>query len=188
MSQQPTHAGRCIHRGSVTRTSCVLPIAAVRESLFRRQIPNVPCRGYVGICMSRLTMSAILSRPHLLVVVSGDRRIRPGMAVHANLAIAVQIVEKNPLVSNSVMIRRNFFTEYRKPGVPVTFRNVTKELIVGAILFDHIDHMLDWRARPYLLWNDARLLRRAGHCQVVVFIRDILVYLLGPVLDLTLQF
>ena len=56
-------------------------------------------------------MPAVIRRPQLFVEVGRVGRVRPQVAIHANLAIAIQVVEQHELRGQGVMIRSDFLAE-----------------------------------------------------------------------------
>ena len=118
---------------------------------------------------------------------AGDGGVGPRVSVDTHFPIAVKVVEQHPLIGDGVMIRRDVLSEDRKPRIAVALLHIAEHLIVGAILLDDVDHVLDGRASADLARHDARLFRRTGHRQVLILVRDIVVDLLGPGLDLALQ-
>src|SRR5712671_6983931 len=65
------------------------------------------------------------------------------MAVAGNFSAVVKIVEHSELQRELVLVGRDLSTVEGKGRVAITRLQIAKHLIVGAILFDHIDHVLD---------------------------------------------
>lgn len=59
------------------------------------------------------------------------------MSVHTDFAIAIKIVEKDPLFGDLVMVRRNVVAEDGQSGIAVAFLHIAEYLVVGTILLDY---------------------------------------------------
>src|SRR5262249_54181788 len=69
------------------------------------------------------------------------------MAVHAHVAIHVEIVKQNKLAGQGVVIGCHALAEYGQVRLPVAFLHVSQNLIVSAILFNYVEDMLDGAGR-----------------------------------------
>src|SRR5882757_2383518 len=65
------------------------------------------------------------------------------MAIAGNFSTVVKIVEHSELQRELVLVGRDLGSIKGKGRVAVTRLQIAEHLIVGAILFDHIDHVLD---------------------------------------------
>ena len=106
-------------------------LGSIGEVLAARHVPLAP----VGIDL----------RPRLLVVIVGKGARAPLVPVGADFAIHVEVVEQHPAARDRVRIRRHGVVEDRQRGVAIALRDVAEHLIVGAVLSDHIDDVLDGR-------------------------------------------
>ena len=93
-------------------------------------------------------MAAVAERPGLLDEVGGRKRavLHSCPSVLTSL-FGVKVVEQHELAGlRLVEIRRDLGAEDRQLcGIAISFLHVAKNLIVGAILLDDVDHMLDRR-------------------------------------------
>ena len=97
--------------------------------------------------------------PISLVEVRGIRRVRPRVAIHAYLAIAVEIVEDNILSGQRVLVGSYILAKDGQPGIAVGAFEVTEFLIVGTVFLDDVNHMLDWCLYANLTRQDGWFLR-----------------------------
>ena len=85
------------------------------------------------------------------------------MAVPRNLAVAIQVVEQHELAGELVVVGRHLLAEHHELGIAVPFFDVAEHLIVGAILFDDVNHVFDRAGSPtrlgitVLCWIGERL-------------------------------
>jgi hypothetical protein len=63
--------------------------------------------------------------------------------VRANVAIHIKVVEQHELARQLVMVGTGIFLKKTQRRIAFALAEVTQHLIVGAILFDDIEHMLD---------------------------------------------
>ena len=91
---------------------------------------------------------------------------RPFVAVGADLALHVEVVEQDELPRERVMVWRDAFGEQAEGGIAVSLRHVAKHLVVGAVFLDHVDHVGD-RARLAGLKRDRMTLQFFGREHVV---------------------
>ena len=68
---------------------------------------------------------------------------RPGVAVGGEDAVAVEVVQQRELLSECVMVRRHRPAEDTEPRVPVAARQIAEKLVVGPVLLDDVDHVLE---------------------------------------------
>ena len=70
----------------------------------------------------------------------------PLVAIGADFALDVEVVEENELPGEGMMVRRHPFREQAERWVAVPLRHVAEDLIVGPVLLDDVDDVLN-RAR-----------------------------------------
>ena len=117
----------------------------------QRCIPDEPC-GRVGNGVGAIRRVAAIEPAHVLFDIVGDVAfIRPLVALSAEGSVAIQIIEQHELLSQRVMIRRDLGAEHGERRVAVTALQIAQHLIVGAVLFDDVDDVLEQRtlARPH---------------------------------------
>src|SRR5665213_810834 len=101
-------------------------------------------------------MPSVFRRPLLLVEIGGVGGVRPGVAVDADLPIAIKVVENDILLRQRVLVRGDLLAKENQLGIAIGVRNVAKLLIVGSVLLDDVDDVLDLAGLSYALGNDAR--------------------------------
>jgi hypothetical protein len=125
-------------------------------------------------------VGAVLGGPLLFVEVGGVGRVGPGVAVDRDFAVTVEVVEEDVLLDEGMLVGSDLLAEEDEFGVAVGVRDVAEDLVVGAVLFDDVDDVLDGAGLADALRDDARLLRRAGLCEQRVVIRRVGGDLLRP--------
>ena len=63
--------------------------------------------------------------------------------------VDVEVVEQHEFARQLVMIGRDVLAEQHQRGIAVAFLHVAEHLIVGAILLDDVDDVLDRRQRAW---------------------------------------
>ena len=71
------------------------------------------------------------------------RRGAPGPAVRADLAGVVEVVERDEVRGERMQVGRRGLRELGERRVAVALREVAEHLIVGAVLLDDVDDVLD---------------------------------------------
>ena len=132
-----------IHLPSFTGAGGVFAIRAIGESLAPSQIPDVTRRRHLGRGRGSLADAAVIGRPQLFIEIGGVARVGPRMTVHTDLGIAVQIVEKEKLLGQAVLVGCHRTSENGESRIAVALWQVPKNLIVGAVLLDDVNDMLD---------------------------------------------
>ena len=87
--------------------------------------------------------AAIGDLPRFLVVVAGNRRRGPHVAVAGNFAGIVKIVEHAKLQRQLVLIGRDVCAVKSERRIAVAYFKVTKNLVVGAVFFDDVNHVMN---------------------------------------------
>src|SRR5438445_13354884 len=99
--------------------------------------------------------------PGALMEIGCDRRIAPTMPIHADFSIAIKIIEQHVFARQLVMIGRDVLAEHYQIGITISRRPTpgvlkrAKDLIVSAVLFDDVKHVLDWTGFAHLVGNNA---------------------------------
>ena len=65
------------------------------------------------------------------------------MPVGAVAAGGIEVVEQHELLGQPVLVRRHVFAEHHQRRIAVALLHVAQHLIVGAVLLDDEDHVLD---------------------------------------------
>jgi len=67
------------------------------------------------------------------------------MAVGADLAVDVEVVQKNEVAGEGVVIRRDRFRKEAKVRLAVPFPDIAEDLVVGAVLLNDLHDVADPR-------------------------------------------
>ncbi len=127
----------------------------------RRVAVRVP-HDAAALAQVRRATARVVGRPELLDDVGGVRAHAPRVAVVADLGIDVEVVEDSKFASQRVCVRRDLLAEQAERRVAVGAFDVAEDLVVGTVLADHIEDVLDWRRRSDAPWNRRRLGCRGG--------------------------
>jgi len=84
------------------------------------------------------------------------------VAVGAENARAVGVVEQHELIDHLVLVYRNIGAENAKVGIAASFLMRPENLVVSAVLLDHVDHMFDGARLADALGNRPRRLIFTG--------------------------
>ncbi len=98
-------------------------------------------------------IAAIAERPDPLDEVAGIGPHRPFVAVGADLALDVEVVEQHELADQGVVVGRDGLGEQADARLAVAFGHVAEDLVVGAVLLDDVDDVLDRRGVADLRGN-----------------------------------
>ena len=177
-----------IHLPPFTGAGGIFAIGAVGESFAPSEIPNVTRRRHLGRGRRGLANTAIIGGPQLFIEIGGVARVGPRMTVHTDLGIAVQIIDQEKLFGQAVLVGRHRTSENGESRVAVALWQVPKNLIVGAVLLDDINDMLDRRTHPHPIGQDGSSDRgRLGRTQECVVIGSVGDDLAGVPTDLTAE-
>src|SRR5215470_11578738 len=154
-----------------------LAVAAVSDSGARAVIPDVASRRPRDLLTAFVIVGAsaigVVRRPGLLGVIGGVGRHRPVVAVGRDLGVDVEVVEQYEFARQRVLIRRHVLAEEAEARIAVAFFHIAQHLVVGAVLFDHVDHMFDRRWGADAKRDRGLLFRRARGFQHLVGVRRI---------------
>ena len=98
----------------------------------------------------------------LLHVVGGEGRIRPLVTVGAENAGAIGVVEQHEIARELVLVGRDPLAEDAECGVAVALGDVAEDLVVGAVLLDDVDDVLEDARLADALRHRARRVDRDG--------------------------
>ena len=65
------------------------------------------------------------------------------VAIHADLAICIEVVKQHILLGEGAVVRRDVIPEDTQIRIAITLWKVSKDLIVGSVFLDDVDHILD---------------------------------------------
>ena len=102
--------------------------------------------GYRSLVIVGPFLAAICDLPGLLIVVTGDGSTRPNVSISRNFSAVIEVIEHTELPGQLVFIGSDLFAIDGQRGIAVADAQITEDLIVSAILFKHIDYVLDWLA------------------------------------------
>src|SRR5262249_13396398 len=134
-----------------------LAVGAVGDPRLGGPVPYVPTGrpGRVihvalrGVSEPLLRAAAIAQRPVLLDEIRPVRPHRPPVPVGGYFPVHVEVVEKDELPGELVVVRRDRLREEAELGLAVPLGHVAEYLVVCPILLDDVDHVLD---RGLLAW------------------------------------
>src|SRR5205085_10737113 len=81
---------------------------------------------------------------------------REAVAEDADLAVGVEVVERDELLGQGVVVRRHVAPEERERRVAVAATEVAEHLIVGAVLLDYVEDVADRQLEPAPRVEDGR--------------------------------
>ncbi len=111
-----------------------------------------------------------------MVVIGGDGRVAPTVAVHADFAVAVQVVEQHVLAGDLVLVGRDGLPVHDQVGIAVAggfaagIPEVAQDLVVSAVLLDDVKDILD-RAGLADLGGDHRIARQRSLLELLGSVR-----------------
>src|SRR5438874_12191570 len=94
-------------------------------------------------------MFGVRGDPGTLGVIGGDGGITPTVSVHADLPVAIEVVQQDVLAGELMVIGRDVVTVDGEIGITITRRlaggitKIAEDLVVGAVLFDDIEDRFD---------------------------------------------
>src|SRR5215472_5378110 len=109
------------------------------------------------------------------------------MTVDADFAVTVQIVQSNELLSQRVLVGSHVAAENSQSRIAIAFGKIAEYLVVGAVLFDDVNNMLNGRAGADFARNDGGRSRRPGFCQQRIVVGSVGDYRFGVSGNLRLQ-
>ena len=138
-----------------------LAVAAHAHAGARAGVPDVAVHrgGDVAVRVAHLAAAlaqvapaaaAVVGRPDLLDEVGGIRAGRVRVAVVADLGVDVEVVEQHELPRDGVGVRRDLLAEQAQVRVAVAPLEVAEDLVVGAVLADDVEDVLDGRRIAHL--------------------------------------
>ena len=92
----------------------------------------------------------------LLHVIRRDAGVRPLMAVRAEDAGAIRVIQQHEVAHHLVLIRGDVFAEDAERRIAVALFQRAEDLIVGAVLLDDIDDVLEHTRLATALRHRAR--------------------------------
>ena len=126
----------------------VLAVAAIGQPRPRTGVPEIARGGVRQVAVVVVVNpgpARVRQGPVAGDVVGVVRHRRPGVAVGRDVAVAIEVVEQHELLGQLVMVGRDVAAEHHQRRVAVAARHVAEDLVVGPILLDDVEHVLDRR-------------------------------------------
>ncbi len=104
-------------------------------------VPNKTRRG-----IDERIAAAVTARPAgeaALHVIRDHGGISPFMAIGAQDAAAVSVIQQHKIADELVFIRRHALAELNEVGIAVAFGHVAENLVVGTIFLDDVNDVLE---------------------------------------------
>src|SRR6185369_1730759 len=134
--------GAAITRGEAPEKSGA-GLVDVRNSLLHRIL--VPDHAFVIVGS---LAAAVIDLPVALGVIAGDSGYRPVVPVATDFAGVVEVVQHSKLERELVLVRSDIPTVHGERLISVAGFEIAKQLIVGAILLNDVDDVLDRTTSP----------------------------------------
>ncbi len=93
------------------------------------------------ITAERITANEPAER--FLKIINGHAFGHPRVPVGGDHAVAVEVVEQHELLGQRMQVGRRLAPEDAELRIAVPPADVAKDLVVGAVLFDDVDNMLE---------------------------------------------
>ena len=114
-------------------------LAGVRNFVFDGDPPKQGALGVVGVLLT-----AIADGPSLGDVVGNRRGGRPDVAITRDIAAVIEIIENAELASELVLVGSDVLAVHGERRVAVSGGEIAEDLIVGAILLDDVDDVMNF--------------------------------------------
>src|SRR2546426_610311 len=158
-----------------------------------RPVPQIPLSrtrheeiAFAGIRIFAVLVVAVAHGPGLLDEIGGIGAHGPLVAVGADFTLDVKVVEQHKVARQLVVVGGDALVEQAKARVAVAFGQVAEDLVVGAVLFDDVNAILD--RTGFTHFNGDRIVRRAlGSDAKVRLYRAATIRLRGPGRQLVLE-
>ena len=157
------HVAAIAPRAPVGGRDAFGPFAIVAEAhaVAAAEVPEESGGGGVHVIVAgHDAVLGIRSHPSALLVVGGDGGVAPTMAVHADLAVAEQIVEQHIFPGEAMLVGGDLLPVDGEVRVAVAgplprgVFEVAEHLVVGAILLDDVEHVFDRASLPDGIGDD----------------------------------
>ena len=79
----------------------------------------------------------------LFDIIRRNGLIRPLMAVGRQDARIIEVIKQHILIGEGVVVRRNLGSELHERRITIAKRHIAKNLVIGAVFLDDINHVLD---------------------------------------------
>src|SRR5206468_10696739 len=118
-------------------------VVAESQSFLKHLIPDETRAGIGHGIIAVVRITPAKSAEALLEVI-GDIRLRtPLMAVRAEHTAAVEVVQQYKLLGESMVVGGDITAEMHEGRIPVSLRQISEDLVVGAVLLDDVEHVLE---------------------------------------------
>src|SRR5262249_6766349 len=89
-------------------------------------------------------LGRIVDLPLLFVPSAVDSCCAPGMTVEADLGTHKKIIQDSEFTRQLVMIRSKGFAKVQACLVGLRSFQISKDLVIGPVFLNDVDHMSDW--------------------------------------------
>ena len=143
-----------------------LAVVADADAVLERVVPDEPGgrvgEGILAVFAHAVGITAGKAGETFFQVVGREGRRAPLVAIGAEDASAVGVIEQHEIAHELVLIGRDALAEDAERRIAVAGRDVAEDLVVGAVFFDHVDDVLDATRLANALGDGARELAGAG--------------------------
>ena len=170
-------------------------VAAVADAGLPGTIPEVAAGGrgevevaFGGVRILLVLVVAVGQRPGFFDEVAGIGTHRPFVPVGADFALDVEIIEQDELAGQFMVVRRDALGKKTERRIAIALRKIPENLIVGPVLFDDVEAILDRRRTAEAARNGMTFLItggdnvRLGRRQAAIHLRGVLLHLIGKFL------
>src|ERR1700733_13174430 len=121
-------------------------VTAERDAMLTAVVPQVSGRRR-HYFRSRLWFAALAVAvgPGLLREVGGVSGVTPLMSVLRDFTVAIQVVERHEVPRERVSVGSHVLAEQGESRIAIADSQIAENLVIGAVLTDDIDHVLDFR-------------------------------------------
>ena len=99
--------------------------------------------GKISLVVVSAFLAAVADLPGFFVVVGGDGCHRPLVAVAGDFSAVIEIIKDAELQSELVQVGSDVLAVHHQRGISVAGFDIAKDLIVGAIFLEDVDHVTD---------------------------------------------
>ena len=106
-----------VGRGDAIRAFAVVLVA---QTMLAAEVPQIAGRRHLHFRVAgEFAVLRIGDDPRPLVEIGGNGCVAPAMPVHADLAVAVEVVQEHVVAGKLVLVGSDFFAVHRELGIAV---------------------------------------------------------------------
>src|SRR6476646_9361595 len=118
-------------------------VVAKSDSLLRCQVPEKSVAWLVDFFVVNVGAAIGVSGLHRLFVVVGHVcGGGPYVSLRTDFGVGKETIKQSETQRERVMIRRDVLSEEDQAGIAIAFFQIAEYLIISAVLFDDVDHVL----------------------------------------------